>query len=555
MADYLQKAKQAAERKLAEKNGAARPARSQDRAPPEAKPSGKPAAVVRPLLSYAAFPLDALPRPLAGFVAEAAAALGCDPSMVALPAIAVAGSLIGNTRTIRLKSSWQEPCIFWTCIVADSGTLKSPAHDTAVRPLHRLQKRLKTDHAARMAEYQTAHEEWKSRKARDAANAGPEPEKPILPRVVCSDITLERLGELLEQNPRGILCARDELAGWFGSFSRYKGKAGASDLPAWLEMHCAGPLTIDRKTSEKKVLFIDRAAVSVSGTIQPGILAKAVRGDFLDSGFIARILLAMPPKARKEWQDVDIDPATVDAYGQLIESLYQLDFGTDGNGERVPVSLDLDGEARQAWIDFYNTFGTEQADADGERAAALSKLEGYAARFALLHHICERIGAGLDERVSIGAESIAAGIKLARWFANEAERIYAMFGETEKQRETRRLIEWIMGRGGEATVRNVQDNLRSRYPTAEAARAALDELAAAGIGEWVPGTSGPQGGRPLNLFRLCARKTGFAGGFAGAADMQKHLENKANGRVSRFCGFAGAEPNNRETFREPGEEG
>lgn len=475
--------------------------------------------------------------------------------MVALPAIAVAGSLIGNTRTIRIKNSWREPCIFWPCVVADSGTLKSPAFDFAVRPLHRLQKRLKAEHAAQLEKYLADYEEWKQRKARDAASAGPEPEKPILPRVVCSDITIERLGELLEQNARGILCARDELAGWFGSFARYKGKAGGTDLPAWLEFHRAGPMTIDRKTSEKKTLFIDRAAVSVCGTIQPGILAKAVRGDFLDSGFVARMLLAMPTKTRKQWRDVDIDPSTADAYGQLLENLYRLDFGTNGNGERVPVALDLDADAKQEWVIFYNAFGAEQADADGERAAALSKLEGYAARLALLHHVVERVAAGLDDTALVTVESVKKGIALARWFAGEAERIYAMFGETEEQSAFRRLIEWIQARGGETTVRKVHDNLRRSYPSAEDARAVLGALVAAGYGQWIDAASGPRGGRPSERFRLCARETAPAKPTVEKQNLRNSPEQPHNGEVLRFRGSAGAESSNGGTYRQPGEEG
>lgn len=538
----------------AARNGAASPARQQDRPSPEPEPSGKTAAIARPLPPFTEFPVATLPRPLAGFVAEAAAALGCDAAMVALPAIAVCGSLIGNTRTIRLKNSWREPSIFWTCVVADSGTLKSPAHDAAVRPLHRLQKHLKAEYEARIGEYQTRHDQWKERKNRDSANTGPEPEKPILPRVVCSDITVERLGELLEQNPRGILCARDELAGWFGSFARYKGRTGGTDLPAWLEFHRAGTVTIDRKTSEKKTLFIDRAASSVCGTIQPGILAKAVRGDFLDSGFVARLLLAMPPKAQKQWRDVDIDLATTHTYEQLLESLYRLDFGTNGNGERVPVALDLDADARREWIDFYNAFGAEQADADGERAAALSKLEGYAARFALLHHVCERVAAGLDDTAPVAVTSIASGIKLARWFAGETRRIYSIFGETEEQRETRRLVEWIMVRT-ETTVKEVHDNLRGRYPTADHARAALDKLVTAGFGEWIPGASGPRGGRPSERFRLCARETAPAKPTANTQNLRDSARKPRNGEVLRFRGSAGAEPSSGEKYREPGEEG
>ena len=39
--------------------------------------------------------MDALPEPLASFVAETADAIGCDPAYVALPLLAVAGSAIG----------------------------------------------------------------------------------------------------------------------------------------------------------------------------------------------------------------------------------------------------------------------------------------------------------------------------------------------------------------------------------------------------------------------------------------------------------------------------
>jgi hypothetical protein len=421
--------------------------------------------------------------------------------MVALPVIAVCGSLIGNTRTVRLKNKWREPAVFWTCVIADSGTLKSPALDLAIDPLHRLQQRLRTEHAGQLTKYLAGLEQWKARKGKDGSTAGPEPEKPILPRVVCNDTTIERLAELLDENPRGLLLARDELAGWFGSFARYKGKGGGSDLTDWLSMHRANPVTIDRKTTERKSMFIPRAAVSVAGTIQPAILAKAVRGDFLDSGLVARLLLCLPPKVRKRWRDDDLDETTADAYERLLGSLYRLEFATTGKGERVPVALCLDAEARRKWIHFYNVFGGEQHEAEGDRAAALAKLEGYAARLALLHHVIECVGAGQDDRVPIRSESIEAGIRLARWFVREAERVYQTFGESGEQRETRRLTEFIQARGGTVTARELQRANARKYPTAGAADLALDALAGAGLGEW--STSTPdRGGRPSRVFQL-----------------------------------------------------
>ncbi len=47
----------------------------------------------------------------------------------------------------------------------------------------------------------------------------------MLRRVICSDTTIEKLAEILEDDARGVLVTRDELPGWLNSFSRYKGKA------------------------------------------------------------------------------------------------------------------------------------------------------------------------------------------------------------------------------------------------------------------------------------------------------------------------------------------
>ena len=91
------------------------------------------------------------------------------------------------------------------------------------------------------------------------------------------------------------------VAGWLGSFTRYKAQKGGTDLPNWLEMHRAGTVIVDRKTAERQTLFISRAAVSVTGGIQPGVLARALSPEFLDAGLAARLLMAMPPKLPKRW--------------------------------------------------------------------------------------------------------------------------------------------------------------------------------------------------------------------------------------------------------------
>src|SRR5262249_23601142 len=156
-----------------------------------------------------------LPEPLAAYAIEAAASLGCDPAFLALPLLAVTGSAIGNTRVIRLKRGWEEPSVFWSALVSDSGTLKSPAQSRAVGRLYRIQKRLFEEYKEKLAAYQNELQEYTTKKLQAKKNGddpGPAPDKPVQRRIVCSDITIEKLAEVLEANPRGLLVARDELS-------------------------------------------------------------------------------------------------------------------------------------------------------------------------------------------------------------------------------------------------------------------------------------------------------------------------------------------------------
>jgi DNA polymerase I-like protein with 3'-5' exonuclease and polymerase domains len=470
-------------------------------APTPGAPAEKKARVLDP---YQPFPVDALPEPIREYVRQGALALGCDPAYLALPALAVAASVIGNTRTIRLKRGWDEPCVIWAAIVGDSGTLKSPAYLKVVHHLFRLQKRLLLEFKEKMAQYREelrAYKESKEAAKEDGSDPGDPPEEPVLQRVVCSDTTIEKLSEILEDNPRGTLVARDELAGWLGSFTRYKTQKGATDLPNWLEMHRAGTIIYDRKTGDRKTVFVSGAAVSVTGGIQPGVLARAFTPEFLDSGLVARLLMALPPKLPKRWSEVEVALEVERDYQNALDKLLALDFDVK-DGEKLPHVLGLSQDGKAAWVEFYNRWAMEQAAVEGELAAAFSKLEGCAARFALLHHVVTRVARGEDDLVPVEPESIEAGVKLCRWFALEARRIYAILSESNEERDTRRLIEFIQSRGGTITVRGLMRANCRRYPDAATAEAALAELVMSGVARWVELQSKKKG-KPIKAVELC----------------------------------------------------
>ena len=102
----------------------------------------------------------------------------------------------------------------------------------------------------------------------------PEPKPPTRPRrYVISDITVEKLGEILARSPRGLMVKRDELAGWIASMEKYGGKGGGgSDRAFWLQAYDGGPYTVDRISRGE--LHIEKLSVSILGGIQPERLAE-----------------------------------------------------------------------------------------------------------------------------------------------------------------------------------------------------------------------------------------------------------------------------------------
>jgi hypothetical protein len=468
--------------------------------PPQTAPSSK---------AWRPFPVDVLPEPLRSFVAEGAAAIGCDAAMIALPALAVCAAVIGTTRATRLKGSWLEPPIIWSAIVSPSGTLKSPAQDYATRPLRDVQTQRLRDYEAaygqykrELQRYEADLKHWRSTKPDKRGEQPTEPVPPLCVRYVVADTTIEALAPILLGNPRGILLARDELAAWLTGFNQYKAKGG-SDAASWLELHRAGTIIVDRKTGIPRTIYVPRAAVSVCGTVQPGTLRRRLTREFFEAGLPARLLLAAPPQRRKRWTDADVSPVTVQRFGELIDALLTLQHGTDERGELVPIAVQLAPDAKRLWVEFYDEFaGVQENAGDDDLCAAFAKIEGYAPRFALVFQLVrwaaspDRAEGPIDER------SIAAAIRLARWFAYETERVYSMLRETDAERSARELADFIRGKGGRITARQLQQGPRAFRASVEVAEEALQALVDAGRGVWEPQPAGEQGGRPTRVFVL-----------------------------------------------------
>lgn len=292
------------------------------------------------------FPVDLMPEPFCSFIRRSAIARQCDPAAVALPLLAALGGTIGNTTRLRLWPEWLVPPVIWAAIISPSGSVKSPAFRAALAPLDAVEREDRVGFDSAQAEYERACMTYDAELAdwRRKHDRGEPPEKsapPVLVRRIIDDTTIQALGHVLAENPRGVLLARDELSGWVRSFDQFHAAAGA-DVARWLEFYNAGSIRVDRVG--KGHLHIPRAAVSICGTIQDEVLLNAFTREHRSNGLLARFMLARPPETRRRWRSSESAHGEAEAVQRRFEQLARLPI-PEPRADPREIRLSADAEA------------------------------------------------------------------------------------------------------------------------------------------------------------------------------------------------------------------
>ncbi len=457
---------------------------------------------------YVDFPSNLFPETMKTFVEAYAKSMGCDEAYVALPLLTVVAASIGTTTELLLKNSWRVKPIIWTANIGFSGTMKTPPYMAAMATLQEHENALIAQNDEAETKFANEMEEYGRDLAASKSNKGPalvpppKPKPPKLKRYIVGDCTIESLAPILSDNPRGILMGSDELNGWLGSFGKYNNSK--SDAAHWLSMYNGCAITVDRKNGTPKTIRVPMAAAWITGGIQPGILKKAIGEDNRENGLLARLLLAYPPRQTKIWHTNDVEEKVNRDLVVLLGNLHKLEHNISG-GFPKPVTVKLNTEANDLWVTFYNNHNKNHTT--GDLAAAMSKLEEYAARFALIFH-CVRVAtkdSTIADETLVDAKSMKNGIELAEWFKYEVDRVYKLLEEDEEESEDRKLVDWIRQKAakkGETTQREVSRccwGLRE----AGAAEVALNNLQKNGFGEWFDTTN--ESNQKSRVFRLFAK--------------------------------------------------
>jgi putative DNA primase/helicase len=274
----------------------------------------------------ASFDFALLPATLRPWAEDICERVQCPGDYVGVSIMAAAGSLIGRRVGMRPqeRTDWTVFPNQWAILVGRPGLLKSPAMETALAPLKRLQAKAAEEFEVVLAEYDrsAAAAKLRSDAAMGAARkrlakdptatineddlAVAMPEQPALTRYLVNDSTAQALAELLRQNPNGLLIHRDEMVSLLASLDREdNAEARGFYLTGWAgDSSCI----VDR-IGRGMNLHVPAVCLSLLGSTQPGrlssYLASAVRGGSGDDGLMQRFGLLVWPDVPKTWRDVD----------------------------------------------------------------------------------------------------------------------------------------------------------------------------------------------------------------------------------------------------------
>lgn len=270
------------------------------------------------------FDAELLPVALRDWVMDIAHRMQCPADFPAVTALVALSSLIGARAVVqpKAKDDWQVVPNLWGAVVGRPGVKKSPALGEALKPLQQLQKN-------EFEAWQFAHAAWEldskvaamqgdgnEKKAKGLAAKDPvaarallepvdTPAEPLARRFIVNDATVEKLGELLQQNPWGTLSYRDELYSLLTSLDK-QGQEGARGF--YLQSYDGDKAyTFDRII--RGSVHIPRVCLAMIGGIQPGRIQEYVRGAVTggsaDDGLLQRFGLAVWPDVAREFIHVD----------------------------------------------------------------------------------------------------------------------------------------------------------------------------------------------------------------------------------------------------------
>ncbi len=409
---------------------------------PARQPLARTIEEVPPLQSFL------IPEPLRGWLVDVATRASIPLEFVAVPAIVVLSSLVGRSLGIRSErfDDWLAVPNLWGAIVARPGMLKTAAIGSGLAPLRPLIAKAAAENAELAKDARARKIVLESKLRSLGKNKVPDEEevreqldlidscRPVERRYMTQDATVEKLGEILRDNPRGILLCRDELIGWLRSFSK-PGREGdrAFYLEAW---NGDGSFTVDR--IGRGTIHVPALCLSVVGAIQPSKLRRYVQEAIFDGdgadGLLQRFQLLVWPDRREPYRPITRHPDSdarerAFAIYKAIDKLDPHSLGAEASTEGgVPfIRFACDAQERfDAWRAEY------EPSVRGDDLAGFPAFEAHLAKYrslvpslALIFHLVDVFSSSGSSGSGVSFTSVQSAITWCEYLEAHARKLYA----------------------------------------------------------------------------------------------------------------------------------
>lgn len=389
-----------------------------------------------------ALPLRALGNVLGPAAKAIADSVQCDPAMAVNSVLAAASLAAQGIAHVGLDGRTSPLSLFFLTL-AGSGERKSAVNSAAMSAVRAVEKEKMLNYRAELL----AYEELLKNPVE-----GVIPEKPVDPSILNEDFTLDALvmGLATGCPSQGVFTA--EGGAFLGGYAMAKEHLlrTSTTLSA---LHSGESISRKRVTGS---FSVQGRLLAVHLMVQPEIARQFIGHPIVqDQGLLPRFLMteAVPYIGSRGYASVQTFQSMMyREYVNKLASLMRKDLTTDGLGGLVTRELTLEEDAKNLWINEYNSI--EVSCQDGREfehyKSYASKLPDQILRIAGVITIFENASA-----TSISAQVMEGAIQLGRYYIAQAKRLL-LTPEDQKLTETEQLLAWLQRQGSsEIALRDI----------------------------------------------------------------------------------------------------
>ena len=179
---------------------------------------------------------------------------------------------------------------------------------------------------------------------------------PTEPKLTVSDVTPEKVNEILAQNNGRIAVIDSEGSGVIDIFAGRYAKKGVN-IDVYLKGYSGGERTHAERMSRASSA-VKNPAITTILTIQPEVMNTLAKNKvFRRRGLLGRFLYSIPESliGSREYKNISINEDIKTAYNVLIKSIFLIP-----EPDQQPYSLIITDEALDVWTAYYDDIERKQ---------------------------------------------------------------------------------------------------------------------------------------------------------------------------------------------------